>query len=377
MEKIEIILDNYSQKEKNEALVSALKSDNSTLVELVLKLKPDLLAGGGELLKYAIKECDFELLGQLLWEPQIGDNQELLNEGIRLAISLTRVEKYEILRNLIQDGGDANVAVDELLKMDKPSIEVIKELLKLGAKAQFWPMHLDKNQLIAEKLFKQGYSKSIKFSDVALEQFCITICKNNKQGVVKRIAKERPDMVDKLTEVAVTGGYSKIVKLLHQEKAITTIDDKIFEKAICKMQYFTIKYLVESGICQVKQIDLLNASAFGNVKIVFFFIESAKLQGTPFTSENISCAIEIASNFNRISIVKSLLENGYKCDFDSRISFAANHGHGKMVEVLMQYATKLNESIFNKAHTKALTNGHPNLAFKMREHKRKYPEKFY
>lgn len=46
MEKIEIILDNYSQEEKNAALVAALKSGDSTLIELALKLKPDILAGG-------------------------------------------------------------------------------------------------------------------------------------------------------------------------------------------------------------------------------------------------------------------------------------------------------------------------------------------
>ena len=88
METIEIISDNYSQATKNEALVAALKSDNATLVELVLKLKPDLLAGGAELFKYAVRNCNFELLGELLWEPEIGDNQELLNEGIRIAVSL-------------------------------------------------------------------------------------------------------------------------------------------------------------------------------------------------------------------------------------------------------------------------------------------------
>ena len=102
MEKIEIILDNYSQKEKNAALVAALKSENSTLVELVLKLNPDLEAGGAELFKYAIKECDFKLLGDLLLKTEISNNQETLNEGIRIAVSLTRTEWCEILSYLIQ-----------------------------------------------------------------------------------------------------------------------------------------------------------------------------------------------------------------------------------------------------------------------------------
>lgn len=153
MEKIEIILENYSQEEKNAALVAALKSGNSTLVELVLKLKPDILAGGAELFKYAIRNCNFELLEKLLYEPGIGDNQELLNEGIRIAVSLTQPERYNIVDALIQDSGDANVAVEELLKLNNPSTDAIIDLMKLGAKAYFWPMHLDKHQLIAEKLF--------------------------------------------------------------------------------------------------------------------------------------------------------------------------------------------------------------------------------
>ncbi len=376
METIEIILDNYSQKTKNEALVAALKSDNATLVELVLKLKPDLLAGGAELFKYAIRNCNFELLGELLWEPEIGDNQELLNEGIRIAVSLERTEWSEVLCTLIQDGGDANVAVEELLKQEHPSIDVIIALLKLGAKAHFWPMHLDRHQLIAEKLIKEGFGKSVKFSDVALEQFCLTICQNSRQGVVKKLIKDRPDLLPTLTEIAVKGGYTATVKLLHQENAITSIDDKLFEKAISGKHYHTVKYLAQNGIRQLKHKDVVNAAAFGTVNMMLFLISAIESQGNALTPSKFAIVIEVACAFNRVDSVKALFYAGHKCDFDANITLAANHGYRKMVDVLMQYATKLNESSFDKAAGKALANGHSYLAFRMRDHKRKNPQKF-
>ena len=102
MEKIEIILDNYSQEERDAALVAALKSDNSILVELALKLNADIKAGGEELFKYAITKCDTELLGDLLYWTDISDNQEVLNEGIRIAVSSKRTEWYEVLSYLIR-----------------------------------------------------------------------------------------------------------------------------------------------------------------------------------------------------------------------------------------------------------------------------------
>ena len=377
MEKIEIIIDNYSQEEKNAALVSALKSENSTLVELVLKLKPDLLAGGAELFKYAIKNCDFELLGELLREPEICENQKLMDEGVRLAVSLARTEKYEVLARLIENVASANVAVEALLGLNNPSFDVITDLLKLGAKAHFWPMHLDKHQLIAEKLFKYGFAKSVEFSEVALEQFCLTICQNNKQGVVKKLVKDRPEMVGKLTEIAVKGGYTSIVKLLHQEKAITAIDDKLFEKAITEKHYFTVKYLVENRIRELKHTDVINAAAFGTVKMMLFLIEQIKLQGNDRTLEHLECVIEIACAFNRVDSVKALLDaSGYKCNFDANIKFAATHGDIKMVDLLMKYATKLSNATFDEGIKMAHMNNYVRLAFKMREYRRKNPEKF-
>ena len=378
METIEIILDNYSQKTKNEALVAALKSGNATLVELVLKLKPDLLAGGAELFKYAIRNCNFELLGELLWEPEIGDNQELLNEGIRIAVSLERTEWSEVLCTLIQDGGDANVAVEELLKQQHPSIAVIIALLKLGAKAYFWPMHLDRpqHQLIAENLFKKGFGKSVEFSNVALEQFCLNVCKNNKQGVVKKLIKDRPELIPTLTEIAVKEGYTAIIKLLHQENAIKSIDDKLFEKAITGKHYGTVKYLAQNAIRELKHTDVVNAAAFGTVNMMFLLISAIESQGNALTPSKLEIVMDVAVAFNRVDSVKALFDAGYKCNFDARIRLAATQGYRKMVEVLMKYATKLDESSFDKAAAKALADGYPHLAFKMREHKRKHPEKF-
>ena len=378
MEKIEIILDNYSQATKNEALVAALKSDNATLVELMLKLKPDLLAGGAELFKYAIRNCNFELLGELLWEPEIGDNQELLNEGIRIAVSLERTEWSEVLCTLIQDGGDANVAVEELLKQQHPSVDVIIALLKLGAKAHFYPMHLDRpqHQLIAEKLFKEGFGKYIEFSNVALEQFCKTICENSRQGVVKKIIKDRPDLVTVLTEIAITGGHTTTVRTLYEEKTLTTVNDKLFEKAILGKHYHTVKYLAQNGIRQLTYRDVVNAAAFGTVNMMLLLISCIEAQGNALTPNQFEIVIDVAVAFNRVDSVQALFYAGHKCNFDARITLAATHGYRKMVDVLMQYATKLDESSFDKAAGKALADGYPHLAFKMRDHKRKYPEKF-
>jgi len=376
MEKIEIILDNYSQETKNEALVAALKSDNSTLVELVLKLKPDFLVEGAELFKYAIKNCNFELLGELLREPEIGDNQELLNEGIRLAVSLTRTEWSEVLYTLIKAGGDANVAVEELLKQDHPCVDVIIALLKLGAKAYFWPMHLDKHQLIAEKLFEEDFGKSVQFSNVALEQFCLSICQNDIQWVVKKLIKDCPELISTLTEIAVKGGYIEIVKLLHQENAITSVSDELFEKAISEKHYSIVKYLAQNQIRKLKYTDIVHAAVFGTVDMMFFLISQIELQGNALTADQFEIVIEAACMLNRVEAVKALFYAGHKCDFDARISYAASHGFRKMVETLMQYATKLNLSSFDKAESAALANGHQFLAFKMREHKRMYPERF-
>lgn len=378
METIEIILDNYSQKTKNEALVAALKSDNATLVELVLKLKPDLLAGGAELFKYAIRNCNFELLGELLWEPEIGDNQELLNEGIRIAVSLTRTEWSEVLCTLIQDGGDANVAVEELLKQEHPSVDVIIALLKLGAKAHFWPVHIERpqHQLIAEKLFKEGFGKSVKFSDVALEQFCVRICKNNKQGVVKKLIKDRPDLVPALTAVAITGGHTATVRTLHQENALTTVEDKLFEKAISNKHYYTVRYLAENGIRKIVHMDVINAVAFGGVKMMSFLIDQMQVQGKEFTPALYAQTTRFACVSERAEVLRQLLKEGRKCNFDENIRIAAVNGDMETLSILMKNATTLSASAFEQAENFALSNNHPELASKMRSYKKAHPEKF-
>jgi len=377
MEKVEIILDNYSQEERNAALVAALKSDNSTLVELVLKLKPDLIAGGAELFKYAIKECNIELLGDVLFETDISDNQDVLNEGISLAISSNRTEKYEVLSYLIQNVTCANVAVKELLNQDHPDTDVMMDLLKLGAKVHFWPMHLDKHQLIAEKLFKEGFGKSVEFSRVALEQFCLTICTNSKQGVVKKLIKDRPDLVLVLTEIAITGGYTATVRTLHQENVLTIIEDKLFEKAISNKHYYTVRYLVENNIRNLVYTDVLNATAFGGIKMLSFFIDEMKEQGNEVTPEMYAKIIRVACVFKRVDIVRQLLSEGHKCDFDENIIIAAVNGHMEMLSILMKNATTLNTTAFEEAESLALSNEHPHLASVMSSYKRKHPEKFY
>jgi len=377
MEKIEIILDNYSQEEKNAALVAALKSSNSTLVELVLKLKPDILAGGAELFKYAIRKCDFELLGTLLSKPEISDNKELLNEGVCIAVSLTRTEWQDVLARLIEGGGSADVAVQELLEQNHPSIDVIIGLLKLGAKAHFWPMHLDKHQLIAESLFKRGFGQSIEFSRVALELFCLTICENSKQGVVKKLIKDRPELIPTLTEIAVKGGHIATVRTLHQENAITSINDKLFEKAITEKHYFTVKYLAENGIRKLKHIDVLNAAAFGTVNMMHLLIEQMVTQGNVLTSEEYSEIIRIACIHERIDCVKMLLSAGHQCDFDANIKSAAVNGDIEMVDLLMKYATKLNKTTFAEAINAVVRNAHPQLVAKMFFLSDKYRKKFH
>ena len=378
MEKIEIILDNYSQEERDAALVAALKSDNSILVELALKLNADINAGGEELFKYAIAKCDIELLGDLLYWTNISDNQEVLNEGIRMAVESTRTEKWELLSYLIQTVECANVAMEEVLKQDYPNTDLMEDLFKLGAKAHFYPMHLDRpqHQLVAEKLFKNGFGKSIEFSNVALEQFCQNVCQNSRQGVVKKLIKDRSDLVPKLTEIAITGGYTATVKTLHQQKALTSVDDKLFEKAISKKQYHTVKYLVDNNIRELVDTDVINAAAFGSVTMILFFRDKMEEDGNEFTPKMYAKIIRVACVFNRTDCVKILLSEGHKCDFDENIKDAARNGHTELVCILMDYATKLDAATFNDAERLAWDNNHVHLTSKMREHKRKYPEKF-
>lgn len=376
MEKIEIIIDNYSQAEKNAALVAALKSEDSTLIELALKLKPDILAGGGELFKYAIKNCNFELLGELLQNPEITENKELMDEGVRIAVSVTRTEWYQVLADLIADGASCDVAVFELLKNDNPSMEVIIGLFKLGGKVCIYPMHLDKNQQIVEKLIKKGFGKSIEFSRVALEQFCYDICKNDKQGVVKKLIKDRPEWIAILTESAVKNGFTSIVRLLYQENVITTIGDNLFEKTIRGKHYFTVKYLAETGIRKLEFIDVINAAVFGTVKMMLFLIEQIKLQGKNLTTDELATLIKVACWSNRKDSVEALLKAGYKCDFDANIKKVAGDGRTKMVQILMKYATKLNNINFEEAIKCAISNKWIHTVFKMRDYRRRNPQKF-
>jgi len=378
MEKIEIILDNYPQEERNAALVAALKSGNSTLVEWALKLKADIKAGGEELFKYAITNCDIELLGDLLYTTDISDNQEVLSEGIRMAVSSTRTGKYELLSYLIQNVECANVAVEEVLKQAYPDTDVMTDLFKLGAKAHFWPMHLDRpqHQLIAEKLFEDGFGKNVEFSNVALEQFCQTVCKNSRQGVVKKLVKDRPDLVPKLTEIAITGGYTAIVRTLHQENALTTVDDNLFEKAISQKHYYTVRYLAENGIRNLVYTDVLNAAAFGGVKMMSFLVDEMKEQGNEFTPELYAQTIRVACVFERAEVVRQLLKEGRKCNFDENIRVAAVNGDMEIASIMMKYAPKLNASAFDEAESLALSNNHPDLASRMRYYKREHPEKF-
>lgn len=378
MEKIEIILDNYPQEERDAALVAALKSGNSTLVEWALKLKADIKAGGEELFKYAIAKCDIELLGDLLYWTDISDNQEVMNEGIRMAVASTRTEKYELLSYLIQTVECANVAVEEVLKQDYPDTDVMTDLFNLGAKAHFYPMHLDRpqHQLVAEKLFKEGFGKSVEFSNVALEQFCQTVCQNSKQGVVKKLIKDRPDLVPKLTEIAITGGYTATVRTLHQENALTTVDDELFEKAISKKHYYTVRYLAENGIRNLVETDVVNAAAFGSVRMMSFLIDQIKAQGKEFTPKMYAKTIRVACVFERVEVVRQLLKEGRKCNFDENIRVAAVNGNMEIASIMMRHAPQLNPSAFDEAESLALSNNYPDIASAMRSYKKKHPEKF-
>ncbi|MBQ2835351.1 MAG: hypothetical protein IJE68_00730 [Clostridia bacterium] len=360
--------------------MAALKSDNSTLVELVLKLKPDLLAGGAELFKYAIKNCNFELLGELLWEPEISDNQELLNEGIRLAISLTRSEKYEVVDTLIQDSGDANVAVEELLKQDYPSVDAIIALLKLGAKAHFWPMHLDKHQRIAERLFKEGFGKSVEFSEVAKEQFLYTICRKNRPGVIRKVIQFRTDLVDELTKIAVNKGYTDVLRLLHEEMVITSIDEKLFRKTISGKQFVTAKCIVETGLYKLKTIDIVVATRYCSIQSLKFLIDThskeIKMQEGVVDTMMYAGAIRMACCTNRPDALYAFFDLGYKCDFEECIKIAAREGYIKIIDTLVKYAGTLNEASYDEAITCAKDNGHKNTFNRLLAYKRNYPDKF-
>lgn len=209
-----------------------------------------------------------------------------------------------------------------------------------------------------------------------MEQFCLTICKNNKQGVVKKLVRDRPDLISTLTEIAVKGGYTETVRTLHQEKALTTVEKQLFENAISNKHYYTVRYLAENRIRELEYIDLFNAAAFGTVEMMIFLIEQMKLQGKVLTDKTYSKIIRVACISERTDCVETLLAAGHKCDFDANIKSAVVNGHMEMLSILMRYATELSVSAFDEAESLALANDHPHLAFKMREYKRGHPEKF-
>ena len=144
MEKAEIVISNYYQEEKDQALVAALKSQNSVLIELALKLKPNLAVGGGALLNYAVANADMALLGELLCMPEIVNNQEIMNEAVRLAVLSERMEWFDVLKKLLEEFGNIDVALATLLENTTHKINVIMWLVENGASAYIQPMHLER-----------------------------------------------------------------------------------------------------------------------------------------------------------------------------------------------------------------------------------------
>lgn len=380
MEVIEINTEKYLQEEKNSALVAALKTGNDILIELVLKLKPDVVAGGEMLFKYAIANNNIDLLGELLSKTEIRKNKELLDEGIRIAASSNRNDWIKVLIRLFEEGGNKDVAVATLLQEDSECEEEIMTLVKLGANAFFVPMQIEKHQNVAEAIFEAGYGNSIEFSTCGLEMFFANICKNNRQGVIKRLIQDRLDLAEKLVKFVVSEGYVKIVRLIHKEKVFQNIDEASFEKAISGKHYLVVKYLVECGCWNVTKADIVYAARFGNVKILRFLIEKdvqqLKSQGIEINFMRYSIAIEIAAYFDRCDIVMTFLEDGFKCDFDKAIKGSSSQGYLKMVNMLMEYATTFNNDTFNESIDNAYKKGATRTANIMKNYRKKHPQKF-
>ena len=376
MEKAEIIISNYFQEEKDEALVVALKSENSVLIQLALKLKPNLAVGGGELLNYAVINADIELLGELLWMPEIAGNQKIMDEAVRLAVLSERMEWFDVLERLLEEGADKDVALATLFGERAQKNNRIRWLVENGATAYVQPMHLERNPNVVEEIFKAGYGKSIDFSPQAFCMFASNVCKNNNAGVVKALVKDRPDLTEQLIEIAVVEGYSQIVKLLCKEGAITTIDEKFFEKAIYKNHYYVIKHLVEQGAHKVEDIDVVRAAGYAGPTMLKFFIEEIKKNEPDNPSHKQKTAIYVACVQERKENALILLKEGYPCDFDRNIQVAAVNGCASLIEELMNYATSLNMVSFEEAINLAIKNNHIGTVNKMKVLKAKFQEKF-
>lgn len=380
MEIIEKVIKTNSQEKRNMALVAALDSQNSILIELALELKPDVSVGDGRLLKHAISNFDLELLDKILCICEITQNEKIMNEAVQLAASLESPMWFCILTKLIGKGGNKDVALATMIENENCTIDSIIWIIEHGAKAFFATMHIEKHQSVAEAIFKKGYGQSIQFSSEGLEAFCHNICKNNKQSVVKRIIQDCPDLVEKLIETAVTGGYTGTLKLLHEEKAVITISDKLLDKAIQNRHFVVIKYIVENGLHDVTRREIIATTFFGNVKTLFFFIKKDKqqmdLQGQYIDPMRYALGIEAVSGDNRLDNVIALLENGYKCNFATAIKNAAVKGYIKMINTLLQYAEKVSNKDFDEAIQLAIQNGHTKITEYMEAYRRKNPQKF-
>lgn len=320
MEKIEKMKKKYSQKERNMALQSALDSENSILIELALELEPDISVAGGKLLNYAILEGDTILLRKLLGFEEIRKNDQIMNEAIRVAVSLESTVWITILKELLLKGANKDVALQYVLIGKKYPRDVSIDLIRKGAKVFISTIHIERHYEIVEEIFKLGYGQSIRFSTGGLEEFCSCICKNNRKAVVKRLIKDRPDLVEKLTEVAITGGYTATLKLLHQEKAVTTIGEEMLDKAIRKKRYFTVKYIVENALHEVSRVDIVSAAVFGSVKTLLLLVEkdveNQKKQGNEISDTRYAKVISIAKTVERLDSVKALLDAGYNGQSD-------------------------------------------------------------
>lgn len=376
MEKAEIIISNYHQEEKDEALVDALKSQNSVLIELALKLKPNLAVGGGALLNYAVVNADIALLGELLWMPEISDNQGIMDEAVRLAVLSERMEWFDVLQRLVEEGADKDVALATLFERRAQKNDRIMWLVENGASAYIQPMHFERNPNVVEEIFKAGYGKNIDFSSQGFYMFAINICQNNNASVVKALVKDRPDFVEQLIKIAVLDGYPQIVKLLCKEGVITTIDENLFEKAIYKNHYYVVKHLVEQGVHKVEYIDVVRAAGYAGTAMLKFFLEEIKKNEPDNPSRKQKTAIYVACVQERKENALILLKEGYPCDFDRNIQVAAVNGSASLIEELMDYATSLNMVSFEEAINLAIKNNHIGTVNKMKLLKAKFQAKF-
>lgn len=301
-----------SQEERNKTLISALKSENPILIELALELEPDFLAGGEMLLYYAISNSKPWVVQRLMKVPEITENKEIMNKAVRLAVSAEHLLCFSIMEILLKNGGDKDVALAAVLEYKAYPLDISIELIKKGATAFFAPMHLERHQYVAEALFKLGYGKSIQFSTQGLEDFCTNICKSSRVGAVKALIRNRPDLVEKLTQIAVIGGYTATLKVLHQENAITSISSELLDKAIRKKRYYTIKYIVENGLHELELSDIVSAAMFGSEKTLLLFVENAP----KITDEQYSKVINIAKQLGRDASAETLMKVLYTCDTD-------------------------------------------------------------